>query len=414
MRRSPLREGFTTGSAAAAAAYTAVCLLLGEAGDEAAGKAVSIALPPFEVSKAVPIPSTDRRLTVPIAECGKETDERAWASVCKDAGDDPDATHGALVVVHAAKTAFPAHAGMHGPVVMLGGLSGDLPEGAHEGGTASGRVQGVLLYAGEGIGLVTLPGLPVPPGEPAINPEPRKQIVFAALEAAARHSYSGPLHICVSVPEGALRAKKTLNGRLGIIGGISILGTRGTVRPFSHEAWKATIEQGLAVADALGLGTVLFATGRRSERLGFELYPDLVPQSGIQAADFAAFAVRRAAARSFSRLVWCCFPGKLLKLAQGLEWTHAKSAAADIALLAHSCRDAGGSAALTAGVAAMPTAAGAFGLMRQEPSVHATVLESIAGRAYATLHGWLGSARSVPELVLEVFSPEEEHLLHMP
>ena len=399
-KRGPLREGFSTGTAASAAAHAAVTLLLGKSAPDT----VSIALPPFVTVPSL-APESGLRLSIPIAESRANPDGTAWATVIKDGGDDPDATHGASIAVQAAQNPLPASGDpVHGPV---GTPQEALPPG-----------QGPIhLYGGLGVGLVTLPGLPVIPGEPAINPEPRKQIAFAALEAAEQCAYSGPLHLLISVPEGEARALHTLNARLGITGGISILGTRGTVRPFSHEAWRATISQGVSVAAALGLSTLLFSTGRRSERLGFDLYPDLPAQSGIQAADFAAHAMREAAGRGFARLIWCCYPGKLLKLAQGLEWTHAQSGAADIAMLARYCAEAGGDTALTAAVAAMPTAVGAFALMARIPAVHDTVLRRIAEQAFAVLRGWLREARQEacrPELILCVFSPEGVLALRLP
>lgn len=398
MKRPCLREGFSTGTAAAAAAYAAVLRLLGGAAPAVA----TVALPPF--ADGLPLFSGARqRLSVAVADSGAEPDGTAWAAVIKDGGDDPDATHGARIIVHASRQAprVPREP-LHGPVILSGGAPGHGP---------------IHIYGGRGVGLVTLPGLPVAPGEPAINPEPRKQIACAALEAAERHAFPGPLHLLIRVPEGVTRAKRTMNARLGITGGISILGTRGTVRPFSHEAWKAAISQGISVAAALGLDTILFSTGRRSERLGFMLYPDLAARCGIQAADFVAFAIREAAGRGFARIVWCCFPGKLLKLAQGLEWTHAKSATADIAMLARYCADAGGDAGLTAGVAAMPTATGAFALMAQNPAIHAAVLRRIGNQAFAALLCWLRegcSGPGCPDLTLCVFSTEERLLLRLP
>ena len=162
--------------------------------------------------------------------------------------------------------------------------------------------QTIVLYGGKGVGTVTLPGLPVVVGEPAINPEPRKQIAVAAHAAARAAGYNGPLHLLLSVPDGEERARRTLNGRLGIVGGISILGTRGTVRPYSHDAWKCAVAQGMDVAVALGLREILLATGRRSERLGLALHPELPPQAGIQAADYAAFSLREAARRPVAAL----------------------------------------------------------------------------------------------------------------
>jgi cobalt-precorrin-5B (C1)-methyltransferase len=279
----------------------------------------------------------------------------------------------------------------------------------------------VTLYGGKGVGVVTLPGLPVRPGEPAINPEPRRQIARAEREAAQAAGYEGPLHILLEIPDVLERSRRTMNARLGILGGISILGTQGTVRAFSHDAWKAAIDQGLAVASALGLSRILFSTGRRSERLGFGLYPDLAPQAGVQVGDFAGHAVRSAAQYRFAMLLWACFPGKLLKLAQGLEWTHARNAAADISLLARYCGEAGGRADMVRDVAAMPTASGAFSLLAEEPRIHAAVLLRLTERAYEVMRNRLDAALDAaiggppaPALRIHVFSLERESLLVFP
>ena len=410
-----LREGFTTGSAAAGAAAGAVTLLL-------EGKLpphVHVALPPFIQDARGITPVGEPSLTIPLAGEEVLAAGLARAQVVKDGGDDPDATHGMVIQAYASLT----------PIVASSLPESALPRTAVSIGPDDRPPQPlkiasaldcppctIFLYSGKGIGAVTLPGLPIPPGEPAINPEPRKQIARAACDAAVRSGYRGEIHVLVCAEEGEERAKRTLNARLGIMGGISILGTRGTVRPYSHEAWQEAILQGLNVATALGLEELLLCTGRRSERLGFGLYPGLPPQAGIQAADFAAFTLREAATRPFTRLRWICFPGKLLKLAQGLEWTHAKAAAADISMLAKLCREAGGGNALAQEVINMPTATGAMALMRERDcGLHWNVLETLGGMAYGSLQAWLEEAQSGwtarNTLSLHVFAIKDEELL---
>lgn len=394
----PLREGFTTGSAAAAAAFAAVSLLLGGALPET----VRTPLPPIAANGAA-----ERFLPIPI-EKGERQQMSAYASVIKDGGDDPDATHGARLVAHASFIPF-----ADGP-----------SDGAHPSETQTTPPvlvtfleQTVVLYGGEGIGRVTLPGLPLAVGETAINPEPRRQIAAAVIMAATALGHRETLHVRISVPDGAHRARHTLNARLGILGGISILGTQGIVRPYSHDAWKATIRQGLDVAKALGLDAVLFSTGRRSERWGLALHPELPAQAAVQAADYAAFSLREAAARSFSRILWVCMPGKLLKLAQGLAWTHARSAPADMALLARCCREAGGPERLDAALRQSPTASGALALVEEESiPLRDAVLRQLAGKALAVMGQWLqksraGQTAACPALLLHVFSPTGTPLL---
>lgn len=421
--KPPLREGFTTGTAAAAAASGAVTLLLAGCLPAEA----TVALPPFTQTANRIEPSDDLCLAIPLA-CGAPLDEKtAWAEVVKDGGDDPDATHGIRIRVFASFLPFNAEqlpANFQPPIRPLGEGFCESESSVWPGRWTSAPLSlpcsfgALFLYAGRGIGIATLPGLPIAPGEPAVNPEPRKQIAYTVGRAAKAAGYSGPLHILLSAEEGEKRALRTLNRRLGIVGGISILGTRGTVRPYSHEAWKETILQGLNVSQALGLDELLLCTGRRSERLGFGLYPCLPPQAGIQAADFAAFTLKGAVARNFKRLRWVCFPGKLLKLAQGLEWTHAKEGAADLGMLSRFCRDAGGKADLLRALENMPTAAGAFALMRSSGhSLHRTVLQKLGRTAYGVMQKWIAEENPAwndkGDLRLHVFSQEEELLLSL-
>ena len=156
----------------------------------------------------------------------------ARAGIVKDAGDDPDVTHGALVIAHVSPGAPGA---------------------------------GVIFQAGAGVGVVTRPGLPLAVGEPAINPMPRQMIRAAIAEAAAAHGGSGDVVVEISIPDGEKIAERTLNGRLGIVGGLSILGTTGIVVPYSCAAWIASIHRGIDVARAMGLTHVAGATGSTSE-----------------------------------------------------------------------------------------------------------------------------------------------------
>jgi cobalt-precorrin-5B (C1)-methyltransferase len=196
---------------------------------------------------------------------------------------------------------------------------------------------------------VTLPGLPVAVGRAAINPEPLAQIAAAVREGLAEAATASPpppprtsgARVVIEVPDGERAARATMNPRLGILGGISILGQTGIVRPFSHAAYAASVAEGLDVARAAGLDEVVFTTGRRSERFVQALRPDLPALSIVQAADFFGFANRAAAARGFRTIGWSVLVGKLVKQAQGLDSTHAGDAAVDFARLAGLCRRAG-------------------------------------------------------------------------
>ena len=254
-----LREGFTTGSAGTAAAMAAFGRLLGLEFPAA----VDCPLPPFAETPGEP-PTAAGRLNIPLAAVTL-SDGRATAAVIKDGGDDPDATHRARIEAEAELLA-PADAAPGGGEILVPGFPL------------------LLLRGGPGVGRVTLPGLPVAVGEPAINPVPRRQIQAGLREVAALRGYKGGVRVTLSVPDGENIARRTLNPRLGITGGISILGTHGTVRPYSHDAWKASILEGLSVARAVNCPRVFLSTGRRSERLLQNIFPLDREQAFVQPA----------------------------------------------------------------------------------------------------------------------------------
>ncbi|WP_419786608.1 cobalt-precorrin-5B (C(1))-methyltransferase CbiD [Pseudodesulfovibrio sp.] len=319
-----LRTGRTTGTCATAAAMAALHYLL-------FGKRLN------EVEAPLPVGGT---LAVPIFRVEQEG-EAVRSTVIKDGGDDPDATHGCEIQT----------------VVSL---------------TRNGEAGlAVHIDGGLGVGRVTLPGLPVPVGAAAINPEPLKQIEAGVRGLAI--GVSGKLRVLVEVPEGAAIAKKTMNPRLGILGGISILGTQGIVRPYSHDAWTATIEEGMDVALALGLDHVVLTTGRRSERLYLESHPDTSPQALVQAADYFAFAMRAAARKGLARVTWSLFFGKLVKQAQGMEYTHAKSDPIDFARLADWCAEAGCDPSHQEAVRGANTARQVLSILAEDPARPALV-----------------------------------------
>lgn len=360
---APLREGFTTGTAATAAALAALNFLL----RGVAPASVPTPLPPIAGKPRA-------WLDVPVTACaaGPAPELAGLAELCpagsscaharvrKDGGDDPDATNGALITA----SIF---------------LQRDAP------------APDIRLEGGPGVGRVTLPGLPVPVGGPAINPGPQAQLRFALTHALAEAPRAGlgqpALTAVISVPGGEELARHTLNPRLGIRGGISILGTQGTVRPYSHAAWRGTVAQGLSVAQATGCRTVCLSTGRRSEVLLMRRYPFLPEQAFVQAADFARFSLSAAGRLPLERLVWGCFFGKLAKLAQGLEYTHAREAPLDMAALAALCAEAG--AACAPEVARCVTAAHALELLLDDPAGGAA-LARVGARAAATARRFAG------------------------
>ena len=388
-----LREGFTTGSAATGAALAALQLLRhGSAPDS-----VRVPLPPFADAPqaglcGLPVPRG--WLELPVARClpgpapeltaawaannfaccdppPKGIVRSAHASIIKDGGDDPDATSGACIKATVVESPAPCDR------------------------AAVAEPANIIIMGGPGVGRITLPGLPVPVGQAAINPVPRQQISLALraqecdrADNSARAAQT-VLTVFVSVPQGLELAQKTFNPRLGIEGGISILGTQGTVRPYSHAAWKATIEQGLAVAAATGCRTICLTTGRRSERLLMERYPHLPERCFVQVADFAQFSLHAAGALDFDHIVWGCFFGKLVKLAQGHAYTHAKDSTLDMQALAQQARRA--SAACADEVARCITAAHALELLLAD-AAGPHVLNLVAQQAVQTASTFAGQA----------------------
>lgn len=346
-----LRTGITTGTCAAAAAKAATLKLLGH-----------------DLPQRIDTPLPDgNRISVPIKRMEPAAD--GWrATVLKDAGDDPDVTDGheiQAVVVH----------------------------------KPGQKELELILDGGKGVGRTTLPGLPVAVGEAAINPAPREQIIAAAKEACAELQ-SGALGITIEVPEGETLAAATMNPRLGIVGGISILGTHGIVKPYSHDSWKASIEEALDVARAVGVEAPVFTTGRRSEKYHAAHHPGIREQAMVQAADFFAFAMQAAADRGFRQVSWAVFPGKLVKQAQGNEYTHAKTHPVDFDDLAEACRDAGCSATQAEEVRKANTARQVFDMLEGDPA-RAILLHQLADRAGNHALRFAGNAMAVRHCVYD-------------
>lgn len=242
---------------------------------------------------------------------------RLWgsASVIKDAGDDPDVTNGAEIC---------ATVTLHGtPIHHSTGVS-DRPEEPH-----------IDVLAGVGVGRVTKPGLPVSIGAPAINPVPDSMIRQSVHEALqdARLGYSiKTVEVTISIPRGEELARKTLNARLGIVGGLSILGTTGIVRPVSADAWTATIASCMDVASASGLSEIVLSTGRTSER-AVQTEIKLPEEAYVMMGDYVEFALQEAAKRGFHRIHMAAMWAKLIKAAAGHRQTHVRHGALDVRLV---------------------------------------------------------------------------------
>ena len=276
MGEKKLKKGFTTGTSAAAAAGAALELLLSGRKKEA----VSVRF------------LSGGTCTIPLHSLELLDDTSARASVIKDAGDDPDVTHRAEI----------------GAVVTLE------PD------------PGIRIMGGLGVGQVTKPGLEITPGNPAINPGPQKMIMETMDVVFAKYPTEKMpgARVEVFVPKGEELAKKTLNARLGILGGISILGTTGIVTPMSHDAYIASIRSSVSVAAAQGCDTLVFTTGRRSERFAMELFPGTPKEAFVQTGDFFKASLDAAwETDSICRVIITVFFGKAVKMAMGFPHTHA-------------------------------------------------------------------------------------------
>ncbi|MDR8730628.1 Cobalt-precorrin-5B C(1)-methyltransferase [Burkholderia pseudomultivorans] len=291
---APLRFGYTTGSCATATSLAATRLLLAGRADDA----VEIVLP------------KGQRVMMRLEFC-RATADGAEAGTLKDAGDDPDVTHGALIFARVALTTPP----------------------------------GVCFHAGPGVGTVTRAGLTLPVGEPAINPVPRQMIATHLDALAAEHGYAGGFDVTIGVEGGEALALKTMNPRLGIVGGLSILGTTGIVRPFSCSAYIASIHQGIDVARANGITHVAACTGNASED-AMRAHYGLPDMALIEMGDFAGAVLKHLRRAPVARLSMCGGFGKLSKLAAGHLDLHSRHSSIDLPLLAQWAAEAGASDAL--------------------------------------------------------------------
>lgn len=335
-----LRTGWTTGACAAAAAKAAFCALAGAGFPDP----VRIRLPKGELPE---FPLTERRLD----------DGEASAAVVKDAGDDPDVTHGATVRATLRRAAAGA---------------------------------GLVFKAGEGVGTVTKAGLPVAVGEPAINPKPREIIAANLAEAADAVDWTGPLdlEVEIAIPGGEALAAKTWNPRLGILGGLSVLGTTGVVHPFSCSAWIHSIHRGIDVARAAGFAHVAGSTGATSEAAVQRLH-DLPLEALIDMGDFAGGMLKYLRRHPVPQVTIAGGFAKLAKLAQGAGDLHSSRSQVDFAKLARSAARIGAEAALVERIAAANTAAEALSLAR---AADLPLAATIARQARETGRAILGDA----------------------
>jgi cobalt-precorrin-5B (C1)-methyltransferase len=305
-----LRSGWTTGTCAAAAAKAAATALIT---GETQGR----------VEVRLPGKGDRRRVSFEVERC--EVGE-GWAEAV--VVKDPDVTHGARLTVRVSWKEGP----------------------------------GISLDRGEGVGVVTKPGLGLPVGGPAINDVPRRMISYSLDEVL--HAGERGVRVVVGVPGGEKMAEKTTNARLGIVGGISILGTTGIVRPFSTAAWAASVVQAVDVMGAQGLDTFVLSTGGLTERAAMRLLPDLEEVCFIEVGDFTGQAIKGAVKNGLRRGFFVGMAGKLTKLAAGIMMTHWTRSKVDNELLAEITGEAGGDAQLVEEVKGANTARHAYELWR--------------------------------------------------
>ena len=286
-----LRQGYTTGTCATAATHAALYALL----QQQTLDTMYVTLPGGE------------QVCLSLHTCGFDS-AQGWASVIKDAGDDPDVTHGAEIRTRVR--------------IVVG----------------NNRVR---FEAGEGVGRVTRKGLPVPPGEPAINPVPR-QMMKQAIEDVFEQTGIQPcgVEVELSVPGGEHIAQRTFNPRLGITGGISILGTTGIVEPYSTSAWLASVTQNIDVARAYHHRRLVFTVGGRGEKHAKAMF-DLPELAFIQIGPFFGDALRHAAKVGVDELDLVAMAGKLAKFAANQESVHSQHSAQDFEFLASCAQESG-------------------------------------------------------------------------
>ena len=281
-QRGALRTGYTTGTTATAATKGALYALI-----EKPVEQVTVSLPKGRTAML--------RIAWTRIDSGKAT-----CAAIKDGGDDPDATHGAEIC---STVSFSDNTGQ------------------------------IIVDGGKGVGRVTKPGLGLEIGRAAINPTPKKMLEQAVREVANDQLRKHGVNVVISVPKGEEIAKKTDNPRLGILGGISILGTTGIVLPYSTASFAASIRQSLDVAIAMGADTVALTTGGRSEDFAKGLFK-LPDHCFVQMGDFAGYSIKQCANKKLRKAVIAGFVGKLTKMAMGVKQTHVAGSHVDMEFMA--------------------------------------------------------------------------------
>ena len=286
-RRGGLRTGYTTGTTATAATMGALYALIDKPVEQ-----VTVSLP------------KNKTATLKIAWTKNENGKVTCAAI-KDGGDDPDATHGAEIC---STVSFTRNAGQ------------------------------ISIDGGKGVGRVTKPGLGLEMGRAAINPTPMKMLEQAVRDVAKEQLKKQGVDVVISVPKGEEIAKKTDNPRLGIMGGISILGTTGIVLPYSTASFAASIRQSLDVAIAMGADTTVLTTGGRSEDFAKGMFK-LPDHCFVQMGDFSGYSIKQCANKKLRKAIIAGFIGKLTKMAMGVKQTHVAGSQVNMELMASLAAD---------------------------------------------------------------------------
>ena len=351
-----LRTGVTTGLCAAAAAKgAAIMLLTSKPAVQVEVEARNGEVKHFTI--------TDAMLGSGFAQC----------AVQKDAGDDPDVTNGMKVFATLTRTAG----------------------------------NGIEIDGGEGIGRVTKPGLKVPVGEAAINPVPREMIRASVEEICRQCAYTGGLKALISIPGGEVVARKTLNGRLGIEGGLSVLGTTGIVEPMSEKAILETIKTEIDVLIAAGKESLLITPGNYGRDFAKNVL-GLDMETAIKCSNFIGETLDHVMLRDSTRIILIGHAGKLVKLAGGVMHTHSSVADCRMEIIAVHCALAGASTDTIRQIMDCVTVEAAISLMKAV-GVNDAVWQSIGRKIGYHLHGRTKGRLSVEYIV---FTQEEGVLVH--
>jgi cobalt-precorrin-5B (C1)-methyltransferase len=316
VEKQGLRSGYTTGSCATAGAKAAALAIV----ERRMRPDVEITLP------------RGQKVRFQLHSCVRHSETAAECSVIKDAGDDPDVTHGAEIFTRVDLEPPP----------------------------------GLRYRAGAGVGTVTKPGLELAVGEPAINPVPRRMIRQALEEVLGQAWERLGATVTISIPNGEALAKETLNGRLGILGGLSILGTTGIVVPYSHAAFKVSILKAIRVARVNGCTHLVLTPGGKSESFAQRALV-LPEESFIEVGDFVAQAMAYCRRYQPTQVTFGALPAKFSKVAAGQLETHSRDGEVDFAFLAEVGAMAGLSQELLEKIRSATTARGVFARVKQEP-----------------------------------------------